>query len=180
MRIFGFAVLACIVGLAAYANSPPPYAGEQERAIKALSAQEVEDLQAGRGMGLAKAGELNSYPGPLHVLALKAELALDPQQTTATQALFDAMQAEAKTLGAQIIALEQQLDRGFASGMIDRASLDELTARIALLQGRLRAMHLQAHVAMKRLLSPQQIATYDRLRGYTTDAAKPAHDQHKH
>ena len=42
-----------------------PYAGMQSRPIKALSEQQVADLQAGRGMGLALAAELNGYPGLL-------------------------------------------------------------------------------------------------------------------
>ena len=36
-----------------------PYAGMQSRPIKALSEQQLADLQAGRGMGLALAAELN-------------------------------------------------------------------------------------------------------------------------
>jgi hypothetical protein len=47
-----------------------PYTGMQARSVKALSEQQVADLQAGRGMGLALAAELNGYPGPIHVLEL--------------------------------------------------------------------------------------------------------------
>jgi hypothetical protein len=36
-----------------------PYAGLQERPVEALSKQQVADLMAGRGMGLALAAELN-------------------------------------------------------------------------------------------------------------------------
>ena len=36
--------------------------------IRGLSEQEIDDLTNGRGMGLARAAELNGYPGPLHVL----------------------------------------------------------------------------------------------------------------
>ena len=41
-----------------------PYAGLQQRGVKALSDQQLGDLRAGRGMGLALAAELNGYPGP--------------------------------------------------------------------------------------------------------------------
>src|SRR3712207_1080028 len=44
------------------------YAGFEQRQIKALSDQQVADLRAGRGMGLALPAELNGYPGPVHVL----------------------------------------------------------------------------------------------------------------
>ena len=52
-----------------------PYAGLQQRPVKALSDQQLADLRAGRGMGLALAGELNGYPGPLHVIELADQLA---------------------------------------------------------------------------------------------------------
>jgi hypothetical protein len=59
-----------------------PYAGLEQRPIKALSAQQIADLKAGRGMGLALAAELNGFPGPLHVLELAAGLELTDEQRT--------------------------------------------------------------------------------------------------
>ena len=50
--------LVALAGLAASAQaSAQPYAGQQSREIAALSAQDVEDLLAGRGWGLAKPAE---------------------------------------------------------------------------------------------------------------------------
>jgi hypothetical protein len=40
------------------------YVGFEGRPIKSLSDQQIGDLRAGRGMGLALAAELNGYPGP--------------------------------------------------------------------------------------------------------------------
>ena len=64
--------LALAPGIAV-AQSHRPYAGLEVRSIKALPEQQIADLRAGRGMGLALAAELNGYPGPMHVLEL-AEL----------------------------------------------------------------------------------------------------------
>ncbi len=89
-----------------FAQSPQPYAGMQARPLKALSSEELADLKAGRGMGLALAGELNGYPGPKHVLELARELILTEAQRARTQELFDAMKAEAVPLGQQLIAAE--------------------------------------------------------------------------
>src|SRR5262245_58316557 len=88
--------LACLcVALPAAAQAPSaPYAGQQNREIKALSPEEIRDLAEGRGMGLAKAAELNGYPGPSHVLELAAPLRLTAEQRAATQALFQRMQGE--------------------------------------------------------------------------------------
>ena len=49
-------------------SSAATYVGQQNRQIKALSAQEQQDWLEGKGMGLAKAAELNGFPGPMHTL----------------------------------------------------------------------------------------------------------------
>src|SRR6266513_6395086 len=77
------------------AQTTSPYAGQQQRTIKALSVQEIGDLLEGRGMGLAKAGELNSYPGPLHVLQLADQLGLSDAQRAATASLQATMRDQA-------------------------------------------------------------------------------------
>src|SRR5689334_17464381 len=70
-----FAVSAFAVPV--LADAPvAPYAGQQTRTIKALSPADVAALLKGEGMGMAKAAELNGYPGPLHVLTLSQELKL--------------------------------------------------------------------------------------------------------
>jgi hypothetical protein len=56
----------------AHAQNAQPYAGQQSRAIKALSQDEVRQYLEGAGLGYAKAAELNRYPGPMHVLELQA------------------------------------------------------------------------------------------------------------
>ena len=76
--------MAFLMGNAA-AQSSRPYAGMQARAIKALSAEQIADLQAGRGMSLALAAELNGYPGPRHVLEFVEQLGLTDQQRADVQ-----------------------------------------------------------------------------------------------
>jgi hypothetical protein len=60
----------------------------QTRPIKALSEQQVADLQAGRGMGLALPAELNGYPGPAHVLELADKLGLSADQRASVHPSF--------------------------------------------------------------------------------------------
>ena len=76
-----------------------PYAGQQTRIIKALSTSEIEGLKNGKGMGLAKAAELNHYPGPKHVLDEAMKLSLTKLQLTKTNDLFESMKKEAITVG---------------------------------------------------------------------------------
>src|SRR6187549_1634291 len=91
-------------------HAQTPYAGMQTRPIKALSEQQVADLGAGRGMGLALAAELNGFPGPSHVLELADALELSADQRTRVKALFDAMKAEAVPPGTRLIEQEADLD----------------------------------------------------------------------
>ena len=174
-------VLSLALSAAARAQEgakPGAYAGEERREIKSLSAEEVEGLLQGRGMGLARAAELNHYPGPLHVLELAAELRLTPEQRAGVQATFDKMRDAAVRLGREIVARERALDAMFAKGEIDAGKLRAATSEIARLQGDLRAAHLAAHLEMRRLLSPQQIKKYDELRGYA--AGRKAGEGHGH
>src|SRR5215831_5379806 len=108
-----------------------PYAGQQARPIKALSDEEVAALRNGEGVGMAKAAELNGYPGPKHVLDLAQQLQLTDAQRRDVQASFDRMSAAAKPLGGQLIAQEQALDQLFAKGDITQDRLGAATAAIA-------------------------------------------------
>lgn len=132
-----------------------------------LSADDVAGLLAGAGMGLARPAEMNSYPGPMHVLELADDLGLTPEQRTEAERLMHEVKAEARTLGAQIVERERHLDQLFAGGEATPEMVDRISAHIAVANGQLRAAHLRAHVAMRDALTPEQIVTYDRLRGHT-------------
>jgi Spy/CpxP family protein refolding chaperone len=178
-------LIACglvAAGISGVRAETSPYAGMQNRSFKALSEQQIEDLRAGRGMGLAMAAELNSYPGPAHVLELASALNLSEDQRDRTRALFEEMRDTAVPLGNEVLAKEGELDEAFASGRIDDAALRRILGEIGRLQGELRYTHLTFHLAMRGLLSPDQIATYDRLRSYDI-ARAPApgmHGRHSH
>lgn len=163
----------------AKAQMPSPYAGEQGREIKALSTKDIDDLTQGRGIGLAKAAELNRYPGPMHGLELAEPLKLSDEQRQALKAIMTRMSAEAKAVGEDLLGLERELDAGFVARTIDGQRLRALTERIGVTQGALRAVHLAAHIETATVLSREQIAQYDLLRGYAgTPAGSGAHGLH--
>jgi Spy/CpxP family protein refolding chaperone len=141
-------------------------AGLEERSIKALSDQEIEDLRAGRGMAMALAAELNGYPGPLHTLELARELELTSEQEQRTRQLFAEMQQEAGRLGAEFVDAEEALDRLFREQEATPDSVLKATMDAAELRGRLRATHLLYHLEMTDVLSPEQVERYNTLRGY--------------
>jgi Spy/CpxP family protein refolding chaperone len=158
-------VLGC-VPLCWSAEPASPYAGQEQREIKALSAEEVQGYLSGSGMGLAKVAELNHYPGPRHVLDPAEPLQLSKEQRQKTQSIYDKMRTEAVRVGTQLIERERQLDILFTAGTLTEAQVDQFVTEIATMQGQLRAVHLRAHLAQRTILTPEQLRQYDTLRGY--------------
>jgi hypothetical protein len=156
----------CLVLSAGPALAFGPYAGEQHREIKSVSATEAAELLDGAGRGFAKAAELNGYPGPAHVIDHADALALSPSQRKVSQDLLVQHKDRARSLGAAVLAAERGLDEAFATRRIDVASLDRQTAAIGSLLAQLRAEHLRTHLAQTDILTSQQIEKYARLRGY--------------
>ncbi len=179
-----FTAIGCLLFFAAAiaeADQISPYVAQQQRELKALSPQEVQQYLEGKGMGFAKAAELNHFPGPLHVLELADRLQLTQEQKTQSEKIYSAMQSEAKALGADLVDKERELDRLFASADIETVKLRVLIGEIGRLQATVRNAHLQAHLEQKAVLTQAQIAAYDELRGYASqDASTHPHSSHNH
>ena len=179
--IRGLSSVVLLAASIASAAPPSPYAGEQQRDIKALSSREVQDYLQGRGMGFAKAAELNNYPGPAHVLELADRLQLTEEQKAHTKRIHAAMETGAKSVGAALVEKERQLEMLFASGKIESLRLRSLLQEIGGLQAEVRNVHLQAHLQQHAVLTAKQIATYDELRGYMTGSVSPTRSgSHRH
>jgi Spy/CpxP family protein refolding chaperone len=148
------------------APAPQTYAGQQSRAVSSLSADEVEGLLAGRGLGLARPAEVNGYPGPMHVLELAGELHLSPEQKTQVQASFDRMKARAMQAGTAYVAAESAVDAAFKSGNADRATIERLVREADARRAEKRLSHLEAHLEVTPLLTAVQRRRYAELRGY--------------
>jgi len=160
--VLGTLMLSIVV-----AAQQSPYAGQQDRHIKALSEQQVSELRAGTGMAMALPAELNHYPGPRHVLDMADQLQLSAEQRKAIQAAYDNMHTRAVALGESLLERERQLDGIFRDRDATQERVWELTRDIARLQGELRATHLEAHIATQALLTPEQVNRYDQVRGYS-------------
>ena len=97
-------------------------------------------------------------------------LKITSSQEQAIRQSYDRMHQQAVALGRKLIDLEQHLDRGFASSTMNAATLKRVTSEIATVRGTLRAVHLEAHLETRAILSQEQIEAYDRLRGYDSDS----------
>lgn len=159
-----------------------PYVNQLSSSVRGLSAQEIDDLLNGRGMGYARTAELNGYPGPLHILELEEKLELSTEQAQKIEAVFQEMNTEAKRIGKEIIEHEEELSTLFADGEITATELRMRTESLAALDGELRATHLEAHLKATPVLSSEQITAYNTLRGYTergyADGGSHNHEHH--
>ncbi|OGP30605.1 MAG: hypothetical protein A2038_05080 [Deltaproteobacteria bacterium GWA2_57_13] len=178
-RTWVFVLATVLCGAIAWSSEhPSPYVGEEGRVIKALSDEEVRGYLSGDGMGFAKVAELNHYPGPRHVLDLADRLQVSDDQRRTTQAIFEKMKAETMNLGKELVEKERLLDSRFAGGTISDPELKQLVSEIAAIQGKLRTAHLQANLALRDLLTRDQIRHYDALRGYRGSATAGQHGGH--
>lgn len=143
-----------------------PYAGFEGRDIKTLSDSDLADLRRGAGWGLALAAELNGVPGPAHLLELKDQIGLSAAQVSAIEAIFARMQSDAQAAGAEFIAAEAAIDAAFRDGAVTSDALRALVDRAATARAELRYVHLLRHLETPPLLTAEQIAHYNRLRGY--------------
>lgn len=157
------------------------YIGQEYEKIKSLSSEDVKELLNGEGWGLAKAAELNGFPGPAHLLQMKEELELSQKQIGQIEQLYEEMRKEAIPLGAKLIELERELNKSFANRTIDEQRLKDLLGLIADIHEKLRHVHLSAHLKTPAILNSLQIDNYNKLRGYFSgeDPCKnipPGHD----
>jgi Spy/CpxP family protein refolding chaperone len=179
MKTFTPALLALLCTTGAALAQSSPYAGQEARPIKALSDDDMTALSQGRGMGFAKAAELNGYPGPMHVIELSRRLDLTPEQLSRSEGLMKDHKARARDMGAQLIDAERALDRLFADRQADASTVDAATRRVGELNAALRAEHLKTHLEQTALLNPQQIARYQTLRGYDSAAGQGNTSHHR-
>jgi hypothetical protein len=99
------------------------------------------------------------------------------------ESLMKRHKAEARELGAEVVRLERDLDALFAQTKATPGLVDAKLAEIGAAQARYRGSHLKTHIEATKLLTPDQVARYDALRGYTAAPAgrSGGHGQgHKH
>ena len=89
------------------------------------------------------------------------------------------MEARAQSLGQALVEEERKLDRLFATKSVTPALLSRSLSEIGALQAQVREAHLQAHLAQVAILTPEQVARYGELRGYS-EAGTTGHTGHKH
>ena len=90
------------------------------------------------------------------------------------------MDVKARALGETIVAKEAALETSYSSGAATPADTRAVLDELARLQADLRYTHLSAHLAMRSVLSADQISRYDVLRGYSDGTVAPAEHHPMH
>lgn len=121
-------------------------------------------LLAGEGAGQGAYAESHGYPGPKHVLDLAKQLELKDDQKKMVQAIYDEMALRAKELGQHIVRIEEELNKAFGDGLVVEKSVRDDSEEIGRLRGRLRSIHLIAHMKTRKVLTDAQILHYKKLR----------------
>ncbi len=168
-RLFGWISLfaaASTSALAQHTHKTSSYAHAQSTEVSSLTPDEVRELRNGEGMGLARAAELNHFPGPKHLLELMSELDLNHAQIERIEAIHKKMSTQAIAKGEDILKAEFHLANLFTSGQPTAAEVKRVTEHLGIMRGQLQAIHLLAHIESTRELTGEQIEGYDRLRGY--------------
>lgn len=147
-------------------HTTSPYTEETGRQIKSLSEADIDELMRGGGWGLAKPAELNGYPGPSHLLSMKDEIGLTEEQVGRVQSILDDMQRRAIQEGQTFVAAERELDAVFKDRSVAESQLPALIDNAEESRSRLRMIHLSAHLEVTAILTAEQIAKYNELRGY--------------
>jgi Spy/CpxP family protein refolding chaperone len=91
------------------------------------------------------------------------------------------MQAKASALGKSLIDAERELDTMFATRRATPEGLAAQLETLGKLQAQVRGAHLEAHLVQAQILSPEQVAQYVTLRGYSSaHPSGPQTGPHKH
>jgi hypothetical protein len=132
--------------------------------LKTLSYEQYSALINGNDIyGFSLAAELNHYPLPDRVIKLKKEIDLSPVQVTKISAIAKELHRKKLEMGLIIINNEKTIDSLFRINKFDNGSLIFYANRYGLYQGELRNAILQACLATRGFLSPQQVKKFESL-----------------
>jgi hypothetical protein len=120
-------------------------------------------LKGGAGDDLALVATVHHYPMPEKVLKLKKELNLSPAQVKNLTDINTHMHRLRVQVGGSIIDNEKTIDLLFAQNNVDNGNLIFYINRYGAYQGELRNAILQACIATKKELTPEQMKLFDTL-----------------
>lgn len=123
-----------------------------------------EALLKGEVMGQTLIADISGFPGPKHALDMKDELGVSRDQIKKIEDLLNGIDVSAKLKGEDIVIAEDELYDMFDAGIATEKNVRAKVLEIGKLRAEFRFIHLQAHLKMKQILSPIQMARYKEIR----------------
>jgi Spy/CpxP family protein refolding chaperone len=158
----GFLWLMLVAGRPVASAQPQQASTEMQHHHSCLE-EERASIERGEGFGMAMAADHAGYPGPRHVLDMASELHLTADQRAGMEKIYAGMKEKALVRGKELFEAEARLEQMFREGRPE-ADLREQSFRVDSIHAELRWIHLSAHLAAQKILTPEQIARYTRLR----------------
>ncbi|MFH0990452.1 MAG: hypothetical protein V1799_10605 [bacterium] len=122
------------------------------------------ELAEGKSTWTLIYAEANGLPGPREVLRLQDKLALTRDQIKKAEALEKVTSSSARAKGEEIILEEESLFNMFEAGSVSEKNLRSKLERCAKLRADMQFVHLQSHLRMKQVLTPEQLQKYKTLK----------------
>jgi Spy/CpxP family protein refolding chaperone len=163
------AITVAIVAVALTAGGALAQHGGQQHSVQGQQVAKacIDEFNAvvgsGRGFGLAFAADQNGYPGPMHILELKNQLKLTPDQEAKARELQAAVMAE-QPKSTQLLEAERKLERLFADRAANEAAVQAAVAEVERARAEVRLVHLLAHLRTRDLLTEEQRRIYHEAR----------------
>jgi hypothetical protein len=156
--IFAFSFLLLSVAVKAQTDTV------KHSPIRTLTYDQYQSYLTGEaGTDMAYVAEVHHYPMPDKVLKLKKELNLTADQVKKLTDVIDHTHRLRVQIGGSIIANEKMLDLLFAQNNVDNGNLIFYINRFGAYSGELRNAILQACIATKKTLTPEQMKKFDAL-----------------
>jgi Spy/CpxP family protein refolding chaperone len=137
---------------------------DAHRRVDLLLDEAEKVLTSGRGFGMAFAADQNGYPGPMHALELREQLALTAEQAVTlelvTQSMFDAARLRSRDL----LDAEERLRQMFAGQTANDTQIESQARAIERLRADVRLIHLRAHLQTFDVLTAPQRQLYGQIR----------------
>jgi Spy/CpxP family protein refolding chaperone len=154
-------VILMFAGSAAAQHSGAP---SHQMLAQTCTTEFEKTVADGRGFGMAFVADQQGYPGPSHVLELRDQLKLTPEQEARTQALLTAMFAESRPKSARLLDAERKLRHLFATGHVDEGAMRAAVENVERARADARLVHLSFHLKTRDLLTEEQRRLYHEAR----------------
>jgi Spy/CpxP family protein refolding chaperone len=120
-------------------------------------------LLAGKPENETALMEASGFPTPERILSFKDQLGLTRDQLKKVDAIVKDLPVSLKVKGEEIVEAEDELLKFLQTGAPNERNVRTRLERIGKLRAEIRFAHIQVHIKIKALLTPNQFDRYKEL-----------------